>query len=161
MSDFSTVKISDWENHFIITPHQITVVKVELLESPQLPVLRNVWVARLAQKSLEIHDSNYPIIEGQTNLVIRNVSCFRNLQIVCRSRFHFSFLLMTILVLAAGHHVHFLSYPRGFRFFRSPVFVCSSLCDKLILKLPHKTLHRPGAGFAEGADRASARNIIS
>src|SRR2546428_2729056 len=94
MSDFATVKVSDWENHFIITPHQITIVKAELLEFPQLPVLRKVWIPRLAQKRLEIHDSNYSIIEGQTNLVIRNVSCLRNLQIVCRSRFHFSFLLM-------------------------------------------------------------------
>ncbi len=31
---------------------------------------------------------------------------------------------------------------------------------ELILKLTDETLHRPGAGFAEGADRASARNVV-
>src|SRR5881394_2775378 len=34
------------------------------------------------------------------------------------------------------------------------------LGDELVLELADETLHRPGAGFAEGADGASARNVI-
>src|SRR5262245_18238746 len=32
--------------------------------------------------------------------------------------------------------------------------------DELVLELADEALHRPGAGFAEGADGAAARNII-
>ena len=37
-------------------------------------------------------------------------------------------------------------------------FCCAR--DKFILELRDETLHRPGAGFAEGADRAAAGNVV-
>ena len=32
--------------------------------------------------------------------------------------------------------------------------------NKLILKLAHEALHRPGTGFTESTDRAATRNVI-
>src|ERR1035437_343787 len=68
---------------------------MECFEIPKLPVFCDVGIHGLAQKRLEVHDANFPIVERQTNLVTRDIFRLRDFQIVCRSRFHFSFRVMS------------------------------------------------------------------
>ena len=82
------------ENHVKISPHQIAMVQVEFFEIPKLPVFCDVGIQGFAQKRLEVHDTNHPIVERQTNLAAGNVSGLDNLQIFCRPRFHLIFRVM-------------------------------------------------------------------
>ena len=45
-------------------------------------------------------------------------------------------------------------------FFRATLFIGSAFGNEFIFELRDKTLHRPRAGFAEGANRLTARNIV-
>ena len=42
----------------------------------------------------------------------------------------------------------------------SSCFVSGSPGLKFVAELANETLHRPGAGFTEGADRAATRDVI-
>jgi hypothetical protein len=63
------VQVRDWENHFKISPHQIAIMQMELLEFPQLAVLCSFWVHGFAQKLLEVHDARLPIVKRQVYFV--------------------------------------------------------------------------------------------
>ena len=45
-------------------------------------------------------------------------------------------------------------------FLRAARFIGGTFGDKFVFELRHKTLHRPGTGFAERADRAAAGNVV-
>jgi hypothetical protein len=48
----------------------------------------------------------------------------------------------------------------GPAFLRAARFIGGAFGDKFILELRHETLHRPGTGLAEGANRAAAGNVV-
>ena len=45
-------------------------------------------------------------------------------------------------------------------FFRTTFFIGGAFGNEFVLELCDKTLHRPGTGFAERANRASAGNVV-
>jgi hypothetical protein len=68
-SNLPSIEVHDWENHFVVAPHQIPIVHVETLESSQLAILSQVGVLRPAQKRLEIREASRTIVENQTQFV--------------------------------------------------------------------------------------------
>ena len=53
----------------------------------------------------------------------------------------------------------FLFSRRG-NFLRATFFIGGAFGDEFVFELRQETLHRPGAGFAERADRAAAGNVV-
>src|SRR2546428_315993 len=61
---------------------------------------------------------------------------------------------------ARTRHCYLARPPGAFPGAGTPPFTRNPSRHKFILKLSHKTLHGPGAGFTEGANRPAAGDVV-